>query len=765
MSDDRAIQEPTLLDVFHSVFSGYRVRRGLLIALALYLGYKGAAALTKPEASWAEPVVVWGLGLIVLIAALVIRAPPAPQAGSAVALPEIRLAAPRVGGQPLAVWRSARLLLAVGVAFAAQWQMFKNPAAYPFGLTLWAAALALWYPTLQHKLEAIDAAAPTDERPVNWWGVATGALLSWVAFLSAADNLYTPFVVVPWLLSLVVFPASLYSWRLRAEWSRFRAWLGGFKFEPFRVNVSWTAIAVIAILTLGAGLRFYQLDDVPREMTSDHVEKLLDVNDVLRGHYAIFFVRNTGREPLQFYYTAALMRLFDLPLAHLTLKIGTALAGSAALLFVFLLGRELGGTEVGLWTMLLSAVARWPIALSRAGLRYPFAPLFAALTFYFLARGLKSGRRADFVWAGLFAGAGLYGYSSFRVVPLAILVIVGLWLLQPGQTSRTGRRLAANLGALAGVALVTLMPLFRYMLDAPQMFWYRILSRVSAVEQPLPPDVPGVLWENLYRALLMFNYTRDIVWTVNISNWPTLSPMLAALFGLGCIYLLVQALRRDGRAMFVVATWFLLLLPSGLSLTFAGENPSVARAGIAFPFVFLIAGWGAALVRREALKHWPGWGGRALAISVFVIVGYIARNDFHDYFVTFRDQYAMSATNPSEVSAVIRAFNAGGVPPDNIWLKGYPHWLDARAVALEAFGHFDWQNAVLDPEELIQAGDDARPKLFTVHVWDQPAIAKLRELYPNGILAYHTSPTPGKDFLTYFVPGVEDFDENSLPTP
>jgi hypothetical protein len=105
------------------------------------------------------------------------------------------------------------------------------------------------------------------------------------------------------------------------------------------------------------------------------------------------------------------------------------------------------------------------------------------------------------------------------------------------------------------------------------------------------------------------------------------------------------------------------------------------------------------------------------------------------------------------------------VSPDSVWLKGFPYWLDARAVALESFDSFDWQNAVLDPEELTQAGDDARPKLFIVHIWDQPAIARLRELYPNGILAYHTSPTPGKDFLTYFVPGAEDFDENTLPPP
>ena len=54
----------------------------------------------------------------------------------------------------------------------------------------------------------------------------------------------------------------------------------------------------------GAYFRYAQLDAIPPEMTSDHVEKLLDVNDVLQGKYRVYFERNTGREPLQFYLAA-----------------------------------------------------------------------------------------------------------------------------------------------------------------------------------------------------------------------------------------------------------------------------------------------------------------------------------------------------------------------------------------------------------------------------------------------------------------------------
>ncbi len=491
---------------------------------------------------------------------------------------------------------------------------------------------------------------------------------------------------------------------------------------------------------------------------------------MINGQNPIFFPRNTGFEPLQFYFMAPAMRLLNLPLAHIDLKVSTAIAGSATLIGVFLLARELAGTEVGLLTMLLMAVARWPIAMSRDGLRDAFSPLFVALTFYFFVRGFKSGRRSSFVWAGLFMAAGLHGYTAFRVVPIAILGIGALWLawdlLRANRKWQAIQGQALNLGAMFSVTALACVPLLRYMNDDPAMFWYRALSRAGTTEAPIAGSVLSVLVSNLYRALLMFNLFGDNVWTVNISNWPTLSRWMAVLFGLGFIFFVLRAVRGDRFALLVLIAWFVALMPSALSLAFPNENPSVVRADGTAPFVFLMAAWPLALLRREVVKRLPGWSGQMLAAgALIVIVGTAASTDFHDYFVTFRDQYALSATNPSEVARQIRAFVSAGGDPSQAWLKGYPFWLDLRSVALESFGSFDWQNAVLETDKLTTIGSDPRPKLVILHIWDRPSIAKLRELYPLGVLAYHKSSTPGKDFLTYFVPGTQDFDENTLPAP
>ena len=106
--------------------------------------------------------------------------------------------------------------------------------------------------------------------------------------------------------------------------------------------------------------------------------------------------------------------------------------------------------------------------------------------------------------------------------------LVSAWR-QRDRDPQAGRRLVLNLWALFSVAVLACVPLLRYTLDEPGQFWFRALSRVGSVEQPIAGNVFEVLARNLQRAVLMFNYTGDQVWTVNISNWPTLSSLMAAL--------------------------------------------------------------------------------------------------------------------------------------------------------------------------------------------------------------------------------------------
>ena len=91
--------------------------------------------------------------------------------------------------------------------------------------------------------------------------------------------------------------------------------------SPKQSLPSWWHGSTNAFLRFSSGssfwrrfFRVYRLAEVPAEMTSDHAEKLIDVQDILDGQRPIFLPRNTGREAVQFYLTAFLVRFT--PLHH-----------------------------------------------------------------------------------------------------------------------------------------------------------------------------------------------------------------------------------------------------------------------------------------------------------------------------------------------------------------------------------------------------------------------------------------------------------------
>ena len=221
-------------------------------------------------------------------------------------------------------------------------------------------------------------------------------------------------------------------------------------------------------MALGIVFYFYRLDVTPGEMTSDHAEKLFDVNDILEGHTPLFFIRNTGREPFQFYLTAAVMELTRVPLSFLALKIGTALIGLLTIPGTFLLAREMFDDEVAIFAAFFVTVMHWAVTIARMGLRYPLTPFFTAWSLYFFWRALKYHKRNDYLIAGLVMGVGLYGYIPSRNMPLVVLGLLVLWLIFEGRKNWHPHVL--NVGTMYAMMLVVFAPLLRYSLDFPDMF-------------------------------------------------------------------------------------------------------------------------------------------------------------------------------------------------------------------------------------------------------------------------------------------------------
>ncbi len=304
-------------------------------------------------------------------------------------------------------------------------------------LFLFAAALCFWLFALIGSPVSIgirlDETARAEEkpRPLSRTFVFSAFALAWLTFLFSSGNEFTPDNVLAWILSIGVF---LYAfWIPEKTWDEWRAGLTACAASAREIfanggRVSPQIIALVGVMMIGVVMYYRDLDATPAEMTSDHAEKLLDVNDIVNGGLApIFFERNTGREPLQFYLTAAFVNLTQHPIDQMALKLITALMGVLVIPFTFLFARELFDDDVALFAALLIALSKWPLTMARMGLRFPFTPVFIAPTMYFLFRALKYGRRNDFLMTGLFLGIGLLGYNAFRLAPVLVVAFLIWW--------------------------------------------------------------------------------------------------------------------------------------------------------------------------------------------------------------------------------------------------------------------------------------------------------------------------------------------------
>ncbi|MGA9532379.1 MAG: glycosyltransferase family 39 protein, partial [Anaerolineales bacterium] len=486
-------------------------------------------------------------------------------------------------------------------------------------------------------------------------------------------------------------------------------------------------------------------------MWSDQAEKLLDVRDVLNGDHKIFFARNSGREAIEFYWAVLFGKLFGTGLSFMTLKLVTTVAGFLAMPFLYLFGREIGGRRVGLLGMLLAGFAFWPNITSRAGLRMPLNELFVAAALFYLLRGLRRGTRNDFLWSGLAVGLGLQGYSGARVLPLAVLVAMVLYLLYERAGTRR-MRVMVGFSGLVLVSIIGFLPLFRVLIDTPDQVLYRTLTRIGTVEQPYPDPPVLVFLRNTWDILKMFSWDNGQIWIETVPHRPALDWVTGAFFHLGIVAAAIGAWRRRRwDLLFLVVSIPIFLLPSSLALAFPNENPAPNRVTGAIVPVFTLAA-----VMMDATYTWAR---RRLdrgrwRFSLVLVMGLLATAAAVNYrlvFDTYAKQERASAWNATEAGKVMRGFDQSVGDYEHVFLVYYPFWMDSRLVAIEAGAPI--RDYSIQPEDVgSQQLDPAAYSLFLLKPEDVGSMTLLDSLYSRGTLTLYRSAVPDRDFFLFLVP-------------
>jgi len=689
-----------------------------------------------------------------LLAAILAPTPPrerselsrAPARSEQEALPPVeRVESPR----PLP-WRS---LLALALALSGQ-RLFEPPlrAAWS-GIVLYLAALALLigaHGREEWRLASLPAPRfGTDPLTYRHKPMTLAAIFAMLAFLFLGGNRFTPFNTALWLAAVACFVWAMWWRETEAEpgWQTAWRWM---QHRQVHIRLTPSLLLGLAALALVVFFRVYRLNQVPAEAFSDHAEKLLDIYDLTQGQTRIFFPRNTGREAIQMYWTLWVAGLFGSGLSFLSLKIGTVILGLLTLPYLYLLGKEFGSRRVGLLAFVFAGIGYWPNVISRVGLRFPLYPLFAAPTLYYLLRGLRTQRRNDFILAGLFLGLGLHGYTPFRIVPLLVLLVFGLYLLHP-HSSRAWPQALFWLALLTTTALLVFLPLLRYMLENPQGFFFRALSRLGNVERPLPGPWWQVFLSNLGNALRMFNWDDGEVWVHSVTHRPALDVVCGALFLMGVVLVLARYLRqRHWPDLILLLSIPILQLPSILSLAYPSENPTLNRTAAALVPVFLIVGLAldGLMTALESLSK--SARGRFWAWGVFLLLLLLSAFQNYDLvFNQYRANFNLGAWNTSEMGAVVRGFIQATGSQDTAWTVGYPYWADTRLVMIQA-GFPNKDNAIW-PDQFQGTLAIQKPKLFLVYREDRASLEALQSLYPNGWLWEYPSKYPHKDFWVFLV--------------
>lgn len=578
-----------------------------------------------------------------------------------------------------------------------------------------------------------DGSADPRPRPIL---LAAALTAGGIAGLAARDNRLELDVLIPWLVAVVLMVIALGVGARPLRWPQLAVSLRALR--PNR-----TMLAVAGLTALAICVRGVELDSVPAEMTSVHAELLTSVEALGSADPPIVAPSSTGGwDPIPVVGTAAIVALGG-GLSFLALKIGSLLAGAAAIPFIFLLGRELAGRTAGLCAAALAAVGSWPDLLSRLGLPAGWYPALVAAALVFLVRGLRHGRRIDFVGVGLAVGLALLGHTMARSLLAAVVVVLVLGIAA-SPTRR--RRLAAGLAVVVVIAAVTGLPALEAAPDpAPAMgpLWWlgaTVGERNASVEEGLG--------ERVARVLALPVITDGDAWYHGGTGRPALDAAAGVLFGLGLVLAVVVAAigRRLDLAGLVIALP-LLMLPAIVAPLRPESAPSLVRCAGALAPVFTVAGIGlGALVvgLRSSIAGRPGrWLASIAALALIVTSAAASHTVVH---TAFAEAWDRSTWNASELGDVVRGAITVGVPPERVHVVPHPHWVDTRLVAFEA--GLPGVDLAIDPDRLDAPAGRGGAHLFLLHPDDQASLAVLRRRLPNATVTTHPSRVPGRTFIS-----------------
>jgi hypothetical protein len=389
------------------------------------------------------------------------------------------------------------------------------------------------------------------------------------------------FASAEWLLSMLSLSVCIL-WVARWQPPRLGA-VGAW------IKNNWIEFGLLTVIVLASlAIRTVFLTQHPYPWSGDEASIGTEARRILDGENTNWFSTGWSGQPnVSFLPTAISMFIFGQ--TFFAIKMASVVAGTLAVLAVYLLGREWFEKETGLIASAFLAAYPFHLVFSRIGVDNVIDSLMAPLVIWLIFRAVRTRSLPTYLAAGIASGLTFYTYVGTRLV-LAMAIGTFLYIFIRQRVNWKNNHI--QLGVYLASLFVTLAPIGTFFIKNPALFMTRLNQEGILLNDWLPSQVQQTgqtMWQVL---LSQFSNTILVFFSQNANNFlnfdrPYLTVLGAIFFVIGMAMALRDLLQPPD---FILQAWFWSVIVLGGILTL--NPPASTRLVMTIPATALFIALG-----------------------------------------------------------------------------------------------------------------------------------------------------------------------------
>jgi 4-amino-4-deoxy-L-arabinose transferase-like glycosyltransferase len=507
----------------------------------------------------------------------------------------------------------------------------------------------------------------------------------------------------------------------------------------------WEIVAITVVVAVAAVARVWQLGTTPFGISGDEANVGLEAERALRDGWIGSYSPSGGGQPTGVLYLTALS-LGTFGKSFVALRLVPALAGILTVVGVYAITRRNVGPLAAVTAAVVLAASSWAIHFSRLAIPVTVWPLVGVAVAGSLLEALRTGSRAWWAAAGVFAASGVYVYDAHDIfLALLVFFLVGVVVVR----RRSLRPLVTGAAVMATAFVLVALPMMRWVAEHPNEYVGRARSYSVFTQQPWQ-SLDGIGPKARFLAARYVDYWDAVCChpQYDAPDGTGIAPLAPRAFlvlaGCGILFGLVR--RQTALAL---ATLVVVAMPLA---NVVSEGGVARRALVMLPFLAMLAGVGTAdLVSLASGLQLRRPARLTVTTTLAVVVGLLAYRGITDYHEKFRGSTFERRTFAPEMT---RAAS---------YMKSLPldhriYFYSATAPVTHEIIRFLAPDAVAEDRSNEFSGNysfvvtpDARTPVFLFMNRYRPDIERVRRLYPGG-RSYVVGQAQNPDFVAYVAP-------------